>query len=74
MMTGPKDDGSDRVIMSGGSVSLHDAFQRDVMRLLENTGISDEDRLRILSNTTCPCCGSSASMVVPLEKVPPKKA
>ena len=57
-----------RVIMSGGSMSMHDAFQRDVLRLLENTDISDEDRQRVLSNTACPCCGGSASMVVSLGK------
>jgi hypothetical protein len=57
-----------RVIMSGGHISLHDAFQRDVLRLLENTDISDEDRQRVLSNTACPCCGGSASMVVSLKK------
>jgi hypothetical protein len=62
------DDIASRVIMSGGDISLHDAFQRDVLRLLENTDISDEDRQRILGNTACPCCGGSASMVVPLTK------
>ena len=62
------DDASDRVIMSGGDMSLHDAFHRDVLRLLENSDISEEDRQRILSNTACPCCGGSASMVVPLTK------
>lgn len=57
-----------RVIMSGGGISLHDAFQRDVLRLLENADISEEDRQRILANTACPCCGGSASMVIPLKK------
>jgi len=67
----PKSDDEDiarRVIMSGGDISMHDAFQRDVLRLLENTDISDEDRQRILSNTACPCCGGSASMAVSLQK------
>ncbi len=56
-----------RVIMSGDGLSPHDAFQRDVLRLLENTDISDEDRQRILSNTACPCCGGSASMSIALK-------
>ena len=64
----PDDDVSSRVIMAGGGMSLHDAFQRDVLRLLENTDISDEDRQRVLANTACPCCGGSASMVIPLAK------
>jgi hypothetical protein len=59
-----------RVIMAGGGISMHDAFQRDVLRLLENTDISDEDRQRILANTACPCCGGSASMAIPLTKSP----
>lgn len=67
-MSARRDDGSDRVIMSGGDVSTHDAFHRDVLRLLENTDISEEDRQRILSNMACPCCGGSASVAVPLEK------
>ncbi len=62
------DDIASRVIMSGGGISQHDAFQRDVLRLLENTDISEEDRQRILGNTACPCCGGSASMAVPLTK------
>lgn len=64
----PDDDIAARIVMSGGGLSLHDAFQRDVMRLLENTDISDEDRQRILANTACPCCGGSASMAVPLTR------
>jgi hypothetical protein len=70
MTSAPKndDDFSGRVIMAGGGISQHDAFQRDVLRLLENTDISDEDRQRILANTACPCCGGSASMVVSLAK------
>lgn len=64
------DDGdiANRVIMSGGATSLHDAFQRDVLRMLENADISEEDRQRILTNTACPCCGGSASVVIPLNK------
>lgn len=62
------DDIASRVIMSGGGISQHDAFQRDVLRLLENTDISEEDRQRILSNTACPCCGGSASVAVPLTR------
>lgn len=57
-----------RVIMSGGGTSHHDVFQRDVLRLLENADIAEEDRQRILANTACPCCGGSASMVIPLKK------
>lgn len=60
------DDVAARVIMSGGGQSMHDAFHRDVLRLLENTDISDEDRQRILTGMACPCCGGSASMSVPL--------
>lgn len=64
----PDDDIVARIVMSGGGLSLHDAFERDVMRLLENTEISNEDRQRILANTACPCCGGAASIVVPLTK------
>ena len=62
------DDVASRIIMAGGGIAMHEAFQRDILRLLDNTGISDEDRQRILSNTACPCCGGSASLVVPLGK------
>jgi hypothetical protein len=62
------DDIAARVIMSGDGIALHDAFHRDVLRLLENTGVSNEDRQRILSNMACPCCGGSASMAISLTK------
>lgn len=67
-LSGDDDDIASRVVMAGGGITQHDAFQRDVLRLLENADVSEEDRQRILSNTACPCCGGSASMVVPLGK------
>ena len=60
----PRDDDPMRRVTVGGSV--HDAFHRDVLRLLETVEMSDEDRQRILTNMVCPCCGGAASLVVPL--------
>lgn len=58
------DDIASRVIVGG---SVHDAFQRDVLRLLETADVSEEDRQRILTGMACPCCGGSASLAVPLK-------
>lgn len=48
--------------------SLHEAFQREVQKLLDATDMSEEDRQRILTGMVCPCCGGGASVVVPLNK------
>ena len=53
-----------RVIMGG---SLHEAFQREVQKLLETTDMSEEDRQRILTGMACPCCGGGASVVIKLK-------
>lgn len=47
--------------------TLHEAFQREVQKMLADTDISEEDRQRILTGMVCPCCGSGASVVVPLK-------
>lgn len=38
-------------------LSMHDAFQLSVERMLAERDISPEERERILSNVSCPCCG-----------------
>lgn len=38
-------------------LSMHDAFQLSVERMLAERDVSPEDRERILANMTCPCCG-----------------
>ena len=64
-MSRPDDDDIASRVIVGGSV--HDSFHRDVLRLLETHDVSEEDRQRILTGMACPCCGGSASMVVPLK-------
>jgi hypothetical protein len=55
----------DRVVTGG---SLHDHFQRQIQELLADKGISAEDRQRILTTMSCPCCGGSgASFTVKLK-------
>jgi len=60
------DDFEGRVITGGGS--LHEVFQREVQKLLNETDMSEEDRQRILTGMVCPCCGGGASVVVPLTR------
>ena len=59
-----KDAYEGRVIVGG---SLHETFQREVQKLLETADLTEEDRQRILTGMVCPCCGGSASVVVPLK-------
>ena len=53
-------------VITGGT--LHEAFQREVQKLLDTTDMSEEDRQRILTGMVCPCCGGGASVVVPLKR------
>ena len=53
-------------VITGGS--LHEIFQREVQKLLNDTEMSEEDRQRILTGMVCPCCGGGASVVVPLKR------
>jgi hypothetical protein len=59
------DSALDRVILGGGS--LHETFQREVQKMLEDVDLSEEDRQKILTGMLCPCCGGGASMVVKLK-------
>ena len=56
----------DRVV-TAASGTIHDSFQMQIQSLLADQNISDEDRQRILTNLSCPCCGGSgASFTVKL--------
>ena len=48
-----------RVVYGGDDI--HSTFQARVEALLEDADISDEDRQRILTGLSCPCCGGSGS-------------
>jgi hypothetical protein len=54
-------------IVTASSGTIHDSFQMQIHSLLADQDISDEDRQRILTNLSCPCCGGSgASFTVKL--------
>ena len=51
-----------------GGTDAHLAFQNQVHELLANANISEEDRQRILTSMSCPCCGGGgASLSVKLD-------
>ena len=59
----PTGDDSWRDRVQFGGASMHEAFARHVRALLADADISDEDREKLLTNMSCPCCGGSASSI-----------
>ena len=41
--------------------SMHTDFLNQIETLLSQSEITDEERQKILSNLSCPCCGGSAT-------------
>ena len=41
-----------------GNLSLHDLFQQQAMKMLDDTALSDEQKQSILIAMSCPCCGA----------------
>ncbi len=49
--------------------SIHTGFVQQVQNLMAESDLSQEDREKILSNMSCPCCGGNgASFTVKLNK------
>jgi hypothetical protein len=41
-----------------GDASLHDLFQQQVRRTLDDSGLDEQARQAILVALNCPCCGA----------------
>ena len=60
MTNKPPSSPEDRIV-TASTGTIHDSFQMQIQTLLCDQNISDEDRQRILTNLTCPCCGGAAA-------------
>jgi hypothetical protein len=50
------------------NLSVHDQLQQQIMQLLENSGLSEEEKQQILVGLQCPCCGAGGlSLSIPLK-------
>lgn len=59
----------EQVVFGASSLSLHDLFQQQAMRMLDRADISEEQKQEILVAMACPCCGAGAmSYTVRLKK------
>ena len=48
--------------------SLHDAMQRQVLEILEDSDLTEDQKQEILIAMSCPCCGGSGmSITIPLK-------
>lgn len=66
--TGAETDESWRDRVRIGTGSMHDGFEAQIRTLLDGADVSEEDRQKILTNMSCPCCGgSAASMTIKLK-------
>jgi hypothetical protein len=50
----------EQVVFGSGSLSLHDLFQQQAMRMLDRADLSEEQKQEILVAMACPCCGAGA--------------
>ena len=71
----PKDAGEippepDFYVGGGSGVgAMHDAIIRQVSELLADSGLSEEEKQRVLAAIACPCCGGAGpSLVIDLNK------
>lgn len=49
----------DSQIFSGGP-SLHDLFQQQALRVLDQSDLDEQAKQAILAVLNCPCCGAGA--------------
>jgi hypothetical protein len=40
------------------NLSVHDSIQQQIMKLIDDSGLSDEEKQQILVGLQCPCCGA----------------
>jgi hypothetical protein len=57
---GPGPSPDDQVLFASDSLSLHDLFQQQAMRMLDRSDLSEEAKQEILLAMACPCCGAGA--------------
>jgi hypothetical protein len=58
----------ERVVFGG---SVHSNFLQQVQELVAESGLSEEDSQKILTNMSCPCCGGNgASFTIKLDDAP----
>ncbi len=48
----------ERVVFGG---SVHTNYQQQIESLLADADLSEEDRQKILTNMSCPCCGGNGA-------------
>jgi hypothetical protein len=58
-----EDDGTGESQVQYGDLSLHQAFERQIMDMLDRADLTDEQRQQILVALQCPCCGSGGVSV-----------
>jgi len=46
--------------ISGGAVSLHQLFEQQTRRMLDQTDLDEEQKQNLLVAMSCPCCGAGA--------------
>jgi hypothetical protein len=65
----PADIALEERVVFGGSV--HSNFLQQVQELVVEAGLSEEDRQKVLTNLSCPCCGGNgASFTIKLDDAP----
>lgn len=45
--------------VTGGDLTLHEAMQRQVLAILEDSELTEEQKQQILIAMSCPCCGGN---------------
>lgn len=68
-VSGAVADADDRI--SFGDFSLHDAFQQEILAMLDAADISEEEKQQLLIAMNCPCCGAGGmSLTIKLKGGP----
>ena len=51
--------------------SVHETLQREIMKLIDDAGLSEEEKQQILVGMQCPCCGAGGlSLSIKLKSGP----
>ncbi len=62
---------SDGSTPPGGGPSIHDSLQQQIMQLIDDAGLSEEEKQQILVGIQCPCCGAGGlSLSIKLKSGP----
>lgn len=54
-----------------GGPSVHDSLQQQIMKLIDDSGLSEEEKQQVLVGIQCPCCGAGGlSLSIKLKSGP----